>query len=293
MSHGIPKARRGWTRHLSRGFELLCMAATMFSIVLLVVLLSSVFYFGASSVNWTFLTHNASNRASQSGIFFALVGSVSLILLVTLFTVPIGIGTAIYLEEYSSPRSWWRKVIETNISNLSGVPSIVYAILGLGLFVRAMDLKRGILAGALTLTLVVLPIVIIAAQESLRAVPPSLRHGSLALGATRWQTIWHQVLPVATPGIMTGVILALSRALGEAAPLITIGAVTYGSHLPRGPRDPFTALPIQIFSWSGQPQPEFQNLAAGGIIVLMALLLVLNGAAVAIRHRYARGLGGR
>jgi phosphate transport system permease protein len=293
MSHALPKTRRGWTRHLSRAFEFLCLSATLFSIVLLVVLLGSVFFYGASSINWTFLTHNASNRdASQSGILFALVGSIWLIVLTTMFTVPIGIGTAIYLEEYA-PKNLWRKIIETNISNLSGVPSIIYAILGLGLFVRAMDLKKGVLAGALTLTLVVLPIVIIAAQESLRAVPSSLRHGSLALGATRWQTIWHQVLPVAMPGIMTGVILALSRALGEAAPLITIGAVTYGTHMPRGLTDPFTAMPIQIFFWSDRPQPEFQNLAAGAIIVLMVLLLILNGAAVAIRHRYARGLGGR
>lgn len=293
MIPAMPENKRMRRAFISRAFEYLCMGATLLSILLLILLLGSVFYHGAGSINWTFLTHNSSRRFAEAGIFNALVGSVWLIGFVTFFTVPIGIATAIFLEEYASPRSWWRKIIETNISNLAGVPSIIYAILGLGLFVRAMDLKRGVLAGALTLTLVVLPIVIISAQESLRAVPGSLRHGSLALGATRWQTIWNQVLPAALPGIMTGVILAISRALGEAAPLITIGAVGFASHIPKGPMDPFTVLPIQIFSWSARPQPEFRDLAAGGIIVLMALLLVLNGAAVAIRHRYARALGGR
>lgn len=279
-------------RSISKGFEWLCFGATLFSVLVLVVLLGSVVYNGASSLSWHFLVSNASRRPSNAGILTALVGSAWVIIATTLFAVPMGIASALYLEEYA-PQNWWRKVIETNISNLAGVPSIVYAILGLGLFVRAMSLGRGVLAGALTLTLVVLPTVIIASQESLRAVPMSIRHASLALGATKWQTVWHQVLPAAMPGIMTGVILAISRALGEAAPLITIGAVAYSSHLPWTPMDPFTALPIQIYEWTSRPQVEFQNLAAGGILVLLGLLLCMNAVAVFIRYRYARQLGAR
>jgi phosphate transport system permease protein len=279
-------------RRISKGFEWLCFGATLFSVLVLVVLLGSVVYNGATSINWHVLTSNASRRPSNCGIMTALVGSAWVIIATTLFAVPVGIASAIYLEEYA-PQNWWRKIIETNISNLAGVPSIVYAILGLGLFVRAMSLGRGVLAGALTLTLVVLPTVIIASQESLRAVPMSIRHASLALGATKWQTVWYQVLPAAMPGIMTGVILAISRALGEAAPLITIGAVAFSSHLPRTPMDPFTVLPIQIYEWTSRPQVEFQNLAAGGILILLGLLLCMNVVAVSIRYRYAKQLGAR
>ena len=178
--------------------------------------------------------------------------------------MPIGVGAAVYLEEYAQA-SRWRRLVQLNIANLAGVPSIVYGILGLGLFVRALALERSILAGALTLTLVVLPIVILAAQESLRAVPDSIRQASYALGATRWQTVWHQVLPAAPPGIMTGVILAIcSRALGEAAPLVAIGAATFITFVPMSPTDEFSALPVQIYDWSSRPQPEFHHVAAAG-----------------------------
>jgi phosphate transport system permease protein len=204
-----------------------------------------------------------------------------------LFSVPIGVGAALYLEEYAAP-SRWRSLVQLNIANLAGVPSIVYGILGLGLFVRALALQRSILAGSLTLTLVVLPIVILAAQESLRAVPDSIRRASYALGATRWQTTWHQVLPAATPGIMTGVILAISRALGEAAPLVALGAATFITFVPVSPTDEFSALPVAIFDWTSRPQADFHNVAAAGIVVLLTVLILLNATAVYVRYRYGK-----
>jgi phosphate transport system permease protein len=201
--------------------------------------------------------------------------------------LPTGLGAAIYLEEYSH-NSRWKSMVQLNIANLAGVPSIVYGILGLGLFVQAMALGRSVLAGALTLSLVVLPIVILATQEALRAVPRSIRHASYALGATRWQTVWHQVLPAALPGIMTGVILSISRALGEAAPLVAIGALAYVPFVPTRLSDRFTAMPIQIFNWSARPQAEFHQLAGAAIMVLLVVLVALNAAAVWVRFRSSR-----
>jgi phosphate transport system permease protein len=197
------------------------------------------------------------------------------------------VGAAVYLEEYAQ-ESRWRSLVQLNIANLAGVPSIVYGILGLGLFVRALALERSILAGALTLSLVVLPIVILSAQESLRAVPGSIRHASYALGATRWQTVRHQVLPAAMPGIMTGVILAVSRALGEAAPLVALGAATFISFVPVSPTDEFIALPVAIFDWAARPQPEFHNVAAAAIVILLSILILLNATAVYVRYRYGK-----
>jgi phosphate transport system permease protein len=197
------------------------------------------------------------------------------------------VGAAVYLEEYAAS-SWWRKLVQLNISNLAGVPSIVYGILGLGLFVRAMALERSVLAGALTLTLVVLPIVILATQEALRAVPGTIRQASYALGATRWQTVWLQVLPAALPGVMTGVILAIARALGEAAPLVAVGAVAFVAFVPQSLLDEFSALPMQIFTWAERPQEEFHGLASAAIVVLLALLVALNAGAVFVRARYGR-----
>lgn len=272
---------------MARLFEWSCLAAALLSVTLLVILLGSVIYRGLPRVNWNFLTAFPSRIPEKAGIKSAIWGSVWLIGLTTLMAVPIGVGSAIYLEEYGR-RTWWRRLIETNISNLAGVPAIVYGILGLGLFVRAMALERSILAGALTMTLVILPIVIIASQQALRAVPDSIRHASYALGATRWQTVWHQTLPAALPGLLTGIVLAVSRAMGEAAPLIMIGALTYVPFVPKGLKDPFTALPIQAFNWSSRPREEFRDLAAGAIVVLLALVLILNAGAVIIRHRSAR-----
>ena len=223
----------------------------------------------------------------EAGIMPALVSSLWLIVLTALFSVPIGVGAALYLEEYASA-SRWRSLVQLNIANLAGVPSIVYGILGLGLFVRTFALQRSILAGALTLTLVVLPIVILAAQESLRAVPGSIRQASYALGATRWQTVWHQVLPAATPGIMTGVILAISRALGEAAPLVAIGAATFITFVPMSPTDEFSALPMQIFDWARRPEAEFHYVAAAAIVVLLTVLILMNATAVYVRYHYGK-----
>ena len=201
--------------------------------------------------------------------------------------MPIGIGAAIYLEEYGK-RGRMARLIEINIANLAGVPSIIYGLLGLGLFVRTLGLGRSLIAGAATLALLVLPVVILSTREALRTVPNSLREGSYALGATKWQTIWTQVLPMAMPGILTGLILALSRAIGETAPLITIGAITYVPFLPDGLSSPFTVLPIQIFNWVSRPQAEFLRNAAAAILVLLVLLLTMNAVAIWLRDRYQK-----
>jgi len=274
-------------RRISTAFEWVCALATASCLVVLLVLIVGVVYRGIGWLDWDFLTSYPSRKPELAGIKSSLVGSLWLIVLTAVFSIVIGVGAAIFLEEYAPP-SWLRTIIQTNIANLAGVPSIVYGILGLGLFVRALALERSVLSGALTLSLVVLPIIILASQEALRAVPASIRHASYALGATRWQTIWHQVLPAATPGIMTSVILALSRAFGEAAPLVMIGALTYIAFVPQGVLDPFAALPIQIFNWASRPQAEFHSLAAAAIIVLLVVLLSMNGVAVWIRYRFGR-----
>jgi phosphate transport system permease protein len=242
---------------------------------------------GAGRLSWNFLTSFPSRRASQAGIFHALTGSVYVILLTAALAVPVGVAAAIYLEEYAR-RSALSRAIEINITNLAAVPSIIYGLLGLGLFVRAMGMGRSVLAGASTLALLVLPVIILSTREALRAVPGSIREGSYALGATKWQTIWHQVLPVAAPGILTGMILALSRGIGETAPLITIGAVAFISYAPDSIWSSFTVLPIQIYSWVSRPQAEFHVNAAAGILVLMTLLLSMNALAIWLRDRYQR-----
>ena len=242
---------------------------------------------GVGRLSWGFLTSYPSRIPSRAGILPALVGSIYLIGLTTILGVPVGIAAALYLEEYGG-RSPLARLVEINISNLAAVPSIIYGLLGLGLFVRALRLERSLLAGGATLALLVLPVVILSTREALRAVPKSLREGSYALGATKWQTIWHQVLPVAVPGILTGLILSLSRAIGETAPLITIGALTYVPFVPDSLRSPFTALPIQIFNWVSRPQAEFRVNAAAGIIVLLAVLLTMNATAIWLRDRVQR-----
>jgi phosphate transport system permease protein len=253
----------------------------------LAALLFDVLMDGAGRLSWQFLTSLPSRRASQAGLLTALVGSVYVILLTAVIAVPIGIGAAIYLEEYGK-RGRMARLIEINIANLAGVPSIIYGLLGLGLFVRTLGLGRSLIAGAATLALLVLPVVILSTREALRTVPNSLREGSYALGATKWQTIWTQVLPMAMPGILTGLILALSRAIGETAPLITIGAITYVPFLPDGLSSPFTVLPIQIFNWVSRPQAEFLRNAAAAILVLLVLLLTMNAVAIWLRDRYQK-----
>jgi len=259
----------------------------VFALAALAVLLYDVLRDGLGRVSWQFLTSTPSRRADQAGVYTALVGSVYVIWITAALAIPLGVGAAIYLEEYGG-RGRLSKLIEINIANLAGVPSIIYGLLGLGLFVRAMGMGQSVLAGASTLALLVLPVIIISTREALRAVPPSLREGSYALGATKWQTIWRQVLPAGLPGILTGLILALSRAIGETAPLITIGALTYVPFLPTDIWSPFTVLPIQIFNWVSRPQAAFAENAAAGIVVLLALLLAMNAVAIVLRDRFQK-----
>jgi phosphate transport system permease protein len=271
-------------------FQALALLVLVLALASLATLIWDIVSDGAGTLSWDFITSFSSRRASQAGIWHALTGSIFVIIVTAAIAVPIGVAAAIYLEEYGS-RSLAARIIEINITNLAAVPSIIYGLLGLGLFVRMMSMGRSVLAGGCTLAILVLPVVILSTREALRAVPKTLREGSYALGATKWQTIWHQVLPVAAPGIMTGLILALSRAIGETAPLITIGAVTFVTFAPDSIWSPFTVLPIQIFNWVSRPQVDFHANAAAGILVLVALLLSMNALAIWLRDRYQkRGL---
>lgn len=271
-------------------FQALALFVLCIALAALAALIADVWADGASRLSWDFLTGFPSRRAQDAGVWHALTGSVFVILVTAVLAVPIGVAAAIYLEEYGG-RSMAARIIEMNITNLAAVPSIIYGLLGLGLFVRMMAMGRSVLAGASTLALLVLPVIILSTREALRAVPASIREGSYALGATKWQTVWYQVLPVALPGILTGTILALSRAIGETAPLITIGALTFVAFAPDGIWSPFTVLPIQIFNWVSRPQADFQVNAAAGILVLLALLLTMNAAAIWLRDRYQKKLG--
>lgn len=266
------------------GFAAICLLATSVGIAVLAVLLIDVAREGIGRVSLDFINSFPSRRPEDAGIKAALWGTIWMMSFTAAFAVPVGLGAALYLEEYAS-RNWLTKVIQLNIANLAGVPSIVYGILGLTLFVRAMSLERSVLAGSLTMALLVLPIIIIASREALRAVPTSIREAAYALGASRFQVTFHQVLPAALPGIFTGIILALSRAIGETAPLIMIGALLFVPFTPAGPLDRFTALPIQIFNWSSRPQEEFQENAAAGIIILLVVLLSMNAVAIILRNR--------
>lgn len=287
MKVATRQPRRRRTRMISALFASLCLASAIVCVLILVTLVWNVVSVGAAWLSWNFLSSFPSRNPEQAGILSALAGSLWLITIAAAVALPVGIGAALYLEEYAAA-SRWRGFIQTNIANLAGVPSIVYGILGLGLFVQTMELGPSVLAGSLTMALVVLPIVILATQEALRAVPDSIRHASYALGATRWQTVSRQVVPAALPGIMTGVILALSRVLGEAAPLVAVGAVAYAPFVPAGVNDQFSALPIQIFNWTSRPQAEFHQLAAAAIVVLLVVLTCLNVAAVFVRYRFGK-----
>ncbi len=253
----------------------------------LAVLVIDVFLDALPRLNIRFLTSYPSRIAENSGILPALVGSLWVGSLTALISFPLGVLTGVYMEEYAK-RNIFTEILDINISNLAGVPSIIYGLLGLEVFVRFMGLGRSIIAGALTLSLLVLPIIVISTREAIRAVPESIREASYALGATKWQTVFYQVLPAAMPGILTGFILAISRALGESAPLITIGALTFIAFLPESIFDPFTVLPIQIFNWVSRPQREFASNAAAGIIVLLILVFSLNFIAIYLRAKYER-----
>ncbi len=269
---------------LMASLGLLVMVGALTALGLLVY---DVLHDGVGRLSWQFLTSYSSRRAAAAGILSALAGSLFVITITTLIAVPLGVGAAIHLEEYGA-RGRMSRLIELNIANLAGVPSIIYGLLGLGVFVRAMGMGNTVLAGGCTLALLALPVVIISTREALRAVPKSLREGSYALGATKWQTIRHQVLPAAFPGILTGLILALSRAVGETAPLVMVGALAYVAFLPTDLRSPFTVLPIQIFNWVSRPQAAFAENAAAGIVVLLVLLLTMNAVAIVVRDRFQR-----
>jgi len=278
------KANLKRRRAQSKAFEYFCSGVTGLAVVVLALLLYDIFTDGYRWVDAQFLNSFPSRFPEKAGIKSALVGTLWLVGFTAIIAIPTGVLAAIYLEEYA-PKNRLTHFIEVNIANLAGVPSIVFGILGLAIVVRFFGLGRSVIAGALTMSLLILPVIIIAAKEAIRSVPSSLRQAAFALGATRWQVVRAHVLPSAMPGILTGVILALSRAIGETAPLIMIGALTFVAFLPSGPMDEFTALPIQIFNWTARPQETFHELAAGGIIVLLAVLLLMNALAVFIRYR--------
>jgi phosphate transport system permease protein len=277
------KRRRG----PEQAFYLLALAAVAVPLLALVGLLYGVLRNGGERLSWDFIASFPSRKPELAGILPGLVGSMLLMVLTGLIALPLGVGAAIHLEEYGK-RSRLSRFIELNIANLAGVPSIVYGLLGLGLFVRTLHLGRSLLAGACTLSLLVLPMVVMVSREALRTVPQQLREASYALGATRWETIRRIVLPMAYPGILTGAILSLSRAIGETAPLVVVGALTYITFVPDGVDAPFTALPIQIFNWVSRPQRGFVVDAAAAIVVLLLSMLILNGSAIYLRNKLQR-----
>ncbi len=273
---------------LDKAFAIATWLATMVGLVVLAILLIDILIDGLPRLSWQFISSFSSRRAANAGVLAPLAGSICLLILVALISFPLGVGAGIYLEEYATDNLLTRS-IEINIANLAAVPSIIYGLLGLAVFVRLMAPitgGRSILAGALTLSLLILPIIIVATREALRAIPGTLRQAGYALGATRWQVIREHIFPLALPGILTGTILALSRAIGETAPLIVVGALAYISFTPNGLQSPFTALPIQIFDWVSRPQTAFHNNAAAGIIVLMVLLLLMNATAIYLRNKF-------
>jgi phosphate transport system permease protein len=268
-------------------FKGIFLFATLVSLLVLAILLYRIGTQGAAHLSWDFLTNFASRFPEKAGIKAALVGSVWLMAVVAPTSIILGVGSAIYLEEYAK-QNRITSFIRTNISNLAGVPSVVFGLLGLTIFVRTLSLGNSILAAGFTMSLLILPVIIVAAQESIRSIPGELRDASYGMGATKWQTIVKVILPAAIPGILTGSILALSRAIGETAPLIVIGVPVIIQFLPSGVADTFTALPMQIYDWSSRPQAEFQTVAAAGIIVLMVVLLLMNSVAALIRNKFQK-----
>ncbi len=279
----------GARRNADRLFTGLCYFAASFAVFLLIVLLVKIGTDGYQHVSLKFLeSWPSSYDGHKAGIKSSIIGSAMVMVLTGIIAVPLGIAAAVYLEEFTRRKNRLTNFIQVNIANLAGVPSIVYGLLGLAVFVRWMQLGTTVVAGALTMSLLILPMIIIVTQESLRAVPNSYREAAYGLGATQWQVIRGQVLPSALPGILTGVILSLSRAIGETAPLIVVGAVGFVNFMPRDLHSPYTVLPLQIFNWANRPEVSFQEAAAGAIIVLMATLLVMNSIAIWLRLRAKR-----
>lgn len=268
-------------------FQYWGMCCTLLGLVLLAVFIGNILVEGLGRIDWDFLNDFPSRRPGKAGIYTAMMGSIWILFLTAFIAIPLGIASAIYLEEYGT-KSRLNNLLEINISNLAGVPSIIYGLLGLEVFVRVFGLGGSVLAGAMTLSLLVLPIIIVATREAIKAVPKSIKEASFAMGATKWQTIWNQILPSSFGGILTGVILALSRAVGEAAPLIVVGALAYVPFAPSGPMDEFTVMPIQIFNWVSRPQHGFSINASAAIIVLLTITFLMNGIAVYFRNRWQK-----
>lgn len=266
-------------------FQAFGIANTFLGLVLLAFFIGYIIYIGSGRLGWEFLTSLPSRFPEKSGIYTAMIGSVWIMVLTAFFAFPVGVAAAVYLEEYQK-KGWFSKLLEINISNLAGVPSVIYGLLGLQVFSRIVGLGGSLLTGSLTLSLLVLPIVIVAAREAIKAVPDSIKEASDAMGASKWQTVWHQTLPAAFGGILTGIILAISRAVGEAAPLIVVGALAYVPFVPTSPMDEFSVLPIQIFNWISRPQAGFIVNAAAGIIVLLVITFALNGLAMLLRNKF-------
>ena len=284
-----PRFEPGLMRRKRNGtvFYGICLLAIAILVLALIALLLDVLIVGLPWLDWDFLTGTPSRRPQQAGILYALAGSIQLALIVAVITFPIGIGAAIYLAEYA-PDGRLTRLLQTNISNLAGVPSIIYGIFGLAIFVRLLDLGPVLFSGAATLALLILPLVIIASIEALKAVPQAQREGAYALGASRWQMVRGTVVTAASPGIMTGIILAMARAIGEAAPLVVIGAAAFVTRLPTPFQGGFTVLPIQVFDWAQRPQEDFQGIAAATIIVILVLIFILNLLALIVRARLSR-----
>ncbi|RAW00941.1 phosphate ABC transporter permease PstA [Pseudochryseolinea flava] len=274
-------------RLVDSGFKYVGIFCTFFGIVMLLIFIGNILADGLSRIDWDFLTNLPSRRAAKAGILTAWTGTAWILGLTAIISIPLGVAAGIYLQEYGK-KNRLAYIIELNIANLAGVPSIIYGLLGLEIFVRVLHFGGSLLAGAFTLALLILPIIIVATREALKAVPNSLREASYGMGATKWQTIWDQILPAASGGILTGIILALSRAVGETAPLIVIGALAYVPFVPTTPMDEFTVLPIQIFNWVSRPQADFLVNGAAAIIILLILTFIMNGVAVYLRNKWQK-----
>lgn len=274
-------------RLIDTGFKYLGLFCTFLGLIILAVFIFNIISEGIQRIDWKFITSLPSRRAAKAGILTAWTGTAWILGLTAIIAIPLGVAAGIYLEEYGK-KSKLSSFIELNITNLAGVPSIIYGLLGLEIFVRVLNLGSSLLAGAFTLALLILPIIIVATREALKAVPNSLREASYGMGATKWQTIWYQVLPASAGGIVTGIILALSRAVGETAPLIVIGALAYVPFVAKTPLDEFTVLPMQIFNWVSRPQHAFLVNAAAAIIILLAITFVMNGIAIYLRNKWQK-----
>jgi phosphate transport system permease protein len=274
-------------RLIDTGFKYVGIFCTFFGIVMLAIFIGNILVDGLTRINWDFLTNLPSRRAAKAGILTAWTGTAWILGLTAIISIPLGVAAGIYLQEYGK-KNRLAYLVELNIANLAGVPSIIYGLLGLEIFVRVLHFGGSLLAGAFTLALLILPIIIVATREALKAVPNSLREASYGMGATKWQTTWYQILPAASGGILTGIILALSRAVGETAPLIVIGALAYVPFVPSSPMDEFTVLPIQIFNWVSRPQQDFIVNGAAAIIILLVLTFIMNGIAVYLRNKWQK-----